>query len=181
MTPLAATSRFNVMKILRLLPLALIFTATGLSAADAPSPRQPYGLAIHESFKSVVGQVAEVSVKNGEVRVHRVWCAVHCGKVVNPEGAKTQVEGGILYGLSAALFGQVPVVEGVPTATNFHDYPVVRMNEAPKVETFFVDSEEKPTGLGEPGVPPIAPAVANAVFKLTKKRVRGLPFKGALA
>jgi len=140
-----------------------------------------YGLAIHESFDSVVGQVAEVSYVGGTVRVHRVWCAVHCGKVVNPEGAKSQVEGGILYGLSAALTGKVPIVDGVPVSSNFHDYPVMRMAEAPLVETFFVETEDKPTGLGEPGVPPIAPAVANALFRLTKKRVRSLPFSDALA
>lgn len=140
-----------------------------------------YGLAVHESFNSVVGQVAEVSFTGGAVRVHRVWCAVHCGKVVNPEGARQQVEGGILFGLSAALTGKVPIVDGAPVSSNFHDYPVLRMSEAPLIETFFVDTEEKPTGLGEPGVPPIAPAVANALFRLTKKRVRSLPFSDSLA
>lgn len=146
----------------------------------APKGRA-YGLAIQESFDSVVGQVAEVSMKDGQPRVHRVWAAVHCGRVVNPEGARAQVEGGILYGLSAALYGKVPIEGGAAAVSNFHDYPVARMNEAPEVKTFFVDSRDTPTGLGEPGVPPIAPAVANAVFKLTQKRVRSLPFKDALA
>jgi isoquinoline 1-oxidoreductase beta subunit len=101
--------------------------------------------------------------------------------VVNPEGARAQVEGGILYGLSAALYGKVPIAGGAATVGNFNDYPVVRMPEAPEVKTFFVDSTDNPTGLGEPGVPPIAPAMANAVFRLTKKRVRSLPFRDALA
>ena len=146
----------------------------------APKGRA-FGLAVHESFASVVGQVAEVSYKGGSVKVHKVWCAVHCGKVVNPDGARQQIEGGILYGLSAALYGKVPVVDGAPTSSNFHDYPVAKIQDAPEVLTFFVESEEKPTGLGEPGVPPIAPAVANALFKLTKKRVRTLPFSDGLA
>lgn len=139
-----------------------------------------YGLAVHESFNSVVGQVAEVSLVGGQPRVHRVWAAVDCGRVVNPDGARSQIEGGILFGLSAALYGKVPIEGGAPTVGNFHDYQVVRIDGAPKVETFFVDSKEPPTGLGEPGVPPIAPAVANAVFRLTKKRVRSLPFSDSL-
>jgi len=147
-----------------------------------PAPKgRAYGLAIQESFDTVVGQVAEVSLVDGQPRVHRVWAAVHCGRVVNPEGARAQVEGGILFGLSAALYGKVPIANGAPTVSNFHDYPVVRMSEAPEIKTFFVDSKDNPTGLGEPGVPPIAPAVANAVFRLTKKRVRALPFRDSLA
>jgi isoquinoline 1-oxidoreductase beta subunit len=136
-----------------------------------------YGLAIVESFKSVVGQVIEISMEGGQPRVHRVWAAAHIGRVVNPEGAKQQMEGGILFGLSAALYGNVPIVDGAPTTNNFSDYPVARMNEAPDIKTFFVNSQETPTGLGEPGVPPVAPAMANAMYRLTKKRVRKLPFK----
>jgi isoquinoline 1-oxidoreductase beta subunit len=138
-----------------------------------------YGLAIEESFKSVVGQIVEVSMEGGQPKVHRVWAAAHIGRVVNPEGAKQQMEGGILYGLSAALYGNVPIVGGAPTANNFSDYPVARMNEAPDIKTFFVDSDDTPTGLGEPGVPPVAPAMANAMYRLTKKRVRKLPFQDA--
>ncbi len=146
-----------------------------------PAPEgHAYGLAIQESLDTVVGQVAEVSMVDGQPRVHRVWATVHCGRVVNPEGARQQVEGGILYGLSAALYGKIPIVNGAPTADNFNDYPVVRMSEAPEVKTFFVETTDNPTGLGEPGVPPIAPAVANAVYRLTKKRVRSLPFKDSL-
>jgi isoquinoline 1-oxidoreductase beta subunit len=146
-----------------------------------PAPKgRAYGLAVHESFDSVVGQVVEVSLKDGQPRVHRVWAAVHCGRVVNPEGARQQVEGGILYGLSAALYGKVPIANGAPTANNFNDYPVVRLEEAPEVKTFFVESTDGPTGLGEPGVPPVAPAIANAIFRLTKNRVRRLPFRDTL-
>jgi isoquinoline 1-oxidoreductase beta subunit len=145
----------------------------------APAGRA-YGLAVHESFQSVVGQVAEVSYQAGKIRVHRVWCAVDCGLVVNPDGAKAQVEGAIVYGLSAALYGKVDIKEGAPQASNFHDYPVMRMDEMPAVEVFFAEGGEKPTGLGEPGVPPIAPAVANALFQLTGKRLRSLPFSDSL-
>jgi isoquinoline 1-oxidoreductase subunit beta len=140
------------------------------------APRgRAYGLAVHESFGSVVGQLVEVSNRKGKPRVHKVWCAVHCGKVVNPEGAKAQIEGGIVYGLSAALYEAVPIANGEPQVSNFHDYPALRMSEMPEVETHFVESEENPTGLGEPGTPPIAPALANALFRLTGKRIRSLP------
>lgn len=145
----------------------------------APAGRA-YGLAVHESFNSVVGQVAEVSYKDGKVRVHKVWCAVDCGLVVNPEGARAQIESGIVFGLSAALYGHVKIEGGAAGVSNFHDYPVLRMDEMPKVEVFFAEGGEKPTGLGEPGTPPIAPAVANALFRLTGKRIRHLPFSESL-
>jgi isoquinoline 1-oxidoreductase subunit beta len=144
----------------------------------APNGRA-YGLAVHESFQSVVGQVAEVSYQDGKIQVHKVWCAVDCGLVVNPDGAKSQIEGGIVYGLSAALYGKIDIQGGAAQSSNFHDYPVMRMEEMPKVEVFFVEGGEKPTGLGEPGTPPIAPAVANALFQLTGKRIRSLPFSEA--
>jgi isoquinoline 1-oxidoreductase beta subunit len=134
------------------------------------------GLALHESFNSVVGHVAQVSIEGGKPRVHHVWSAVHCGRVVNPEGAKTQVEGAIVYGLSAALYGEIKFDKGHVTTGNFNDYQVMRMNEMPKVDVSFVSGEDAPTGLGEPGLPPIAPAVGNALFKLTGKRLRKLPF-----
>lgn len=140
-----------------------------------------YGLAIHESFKSVVGHVVDVSYEGGEVSVHRVWSAVHCGKVVNPEGARTQVEGAFIYGLSAALKGEIIVKDGQVTTRNFDSYPVVRMAQSPQFEVSFVETEDHPTGLGEPGLPPAAPAIANALFKLTGKRIRNLPFSRSLA
>lgn len=141
-----------------------------------PAKGRAWGLAIHESFGSVVGQVAEVSLDGKLPKVHRVWCVAHCGQVVNPDGARSQLEGGIVFGLTAAYQSEITLEAGQVQNGNFHDYPVMRMHEAPKVTVAFVKTEEPPTGLGEPGVPPIAPAVANAYFQLTKKRLRKLPF-----
>jgi isoquinoline 1-oxidoreductase beta subunit len=134
------------------------------------------GLAVHESFGSWVAQVAEVSLEDDQVRVHRVVCAVDCGICVNPEGVRAQMESGIVYGLSAALFSRITLKEGRVQQSNFHDYRVVRMNEAPAIEVHIVPSTEKPGGAGEPGTPPIAPAVGNALFALTNRRLRTLPF-----
>jgi isoquinoline 1-oxidoreductase beta subunit len=134
------------------------------------------GLAVHESFGSVVGHVAEVSYDKGRLKVHKIVSAVHCGQVVNPEGAKAQVEGAIAYGLSAALHGEIVIKEGKVMTKNFDEYDVLRFPDMPVVEVYFVESHANPTGLGEPGLPPTAPAVANALFKLTGKRIRKLPF-----
>ncbi len=136
------------------------------------------GIAVHESFGSFVAQVAEVSVSpKGEVRVHKVVCAVDCGKYVNPDTIKAQMESGIAFGLSAALHGEITIKNGRVEQSNFHDYQVLRMNEMPMVEVHIVPSREKSGGIGEVGVPPIAPAVANAVFTATGARVRRLPMK----
>jgi isoquinoline 1-oxidoreductase subunit beta len=134
------------------------------------------GIAVHESFGSWVAQVAEVSVEKDRVRVHRVVCAIDCGICVNPAGVKAQMESGIVYGLSAALYGRITLKDGRVEQSNFHDYPVLRMPEMPVVEVFVVPSTEKSGGAGEPGTPPIAPAVANALYVLTNKRLRRLPF-----
>jgi len=136
------------------------------------------GIATHFSFDSYVGQVAEVSVdKTGAVRVHRMVCAVDCGQVVNPDSVKAQMEGGIIFGLTAALKDEITLEGGRVQQRNFHDYPMLRMNEAPEIEVYIVPSTENPTGVGEPGVPPVAPAVANAIFAATGKRVRKLPIR----
>lgn len=136
------------------------------------------GIATHFSFDSYVAQVAEVSVeKNGDVRVHRMFCAVDCGQVVNPDTVKAQMEGGIIFGLTAALKDEITLEQGRVNQRNFHDYPMLRINEAPEIEVYIVPSTEKPTGVGEPGVPPVAPAVANAIFAATGKRVRRLPIR----
>ena len=135
-----------------------------------------YGLAVHKSFDSYVAEIAEVSVENGKVRVHRVVAAVDCGMVINPDGVRQQVESGIVYGLSAALHGAITLENGRVMQSNFHDYAPLRFSEMPQVEVHIVASNEPPTGIGEPGTPPIAPAVANALFKLTGKRLRRLPF-----
>ena len=136
------------------------------------------GIAVHEAFGSVCAQVAEVSLEGDAVRVHRVVAAFDCGLVVNPLTVEAQLQSAIAFGLSAALYGQVTFKEGRVQQSNFHDYPVLRMNEMPRVEVHLVPGGDKPTGVGEPGVPPIAPAVANAMFALTGKRARALPLSG---
>jgi isoquinoline 1-oxidoreductase subunit beta len=136
------------------------------------------GIATHFSFDSYVAQVIEASVeKNGSVRVHRVVCAVDCGRVVNPDTVKAQMEGGINFGLTAALKTEITLENGRVQQSNFNDYPMLRMFEAPSIEVFIVPSEEKPTGVGEPSVPPVAPALSNAIFAATGKRVRRLPIR----
>ena len=134
------------------------------------------GIAVAQSFGSYVAEVAEVSVgKDGKVKVHRVVGAVDCGMIVNPEIVKRQVESAIVYGLSAALYGKITFKDGRVEQSNFHDYPVLRIDEMPKVEVHIVASSEPPGGMGEPGLPPLAPAVANAIFAATGKRLRKLP------
>ena len=134
------------------------------------------GIAIHHFFSdAIVAEVAEVSVADGKVRVHKVTCAVDCGLAVNPANARYQIEGAVVYGLTAALKGEITIEGGRVKQSNFHDYPVLRMPEMPVVEVHFAPGDGTPRGVGEPGVPPIAPAVANALFRLTGKRVRKLP------
>src|ERR671930_2533386 len=137
------------------------------------------GLAIHECFGSIVGQVAEVSVsKRGEVRVERVVCAVDCGHVVNPLTVAEQMESGIVYGLTAALYGQITIENGRVAEGNFVEYPMLRLDSMPEVETHLaLTGGDKWGGIGEPGVPPVAPAVCNAIFKVTGKRIRSLPLR----
>jgi isoquinoline 1-oxidoreductase beta subunit len=135
------------------------------------------GIAVAESFGSFVAQVAEVSIERGAVRVHRVVCAVDCGVVINPDTVVAQMESGIVYGLTAALKGEITVRNGRIEQGNFNDYPLLRIDEMPEVEVHIVKSVEAPGGVGEPGTPPIAPAVANAVFALTGRPVRKLPIR----
>jgi isoquinoline 1-oxidoreductase beta subunit len=137
------------------------------------------GLAYHATFGVThVAQVAEVSVGgDGKVIVHRVVCAVNCGKVVNPDNVAAQMEGGIVFGLTAALKAETTLKDGRVQQGNFDDYPLLQMSEMPLVEVYIVESEEPPTGIGEMGVPPIAPAIANAVFSATGKRVRHIPIR----
>lgn len=135
------------------------------------------GIAVHESFGSVCAQVAEVSVEKGQVKVRRVVAAMDCGLAVNPLTISAQVESAIVYGLSAALYGEVTLKDGAVQQSNFHDYPVLRIGDMPKIEVHIVQGGTTPTGVGEPGLPPIAPAVSNAILALTGKRLRDLPFK----
>ncbi|NOT08341.1 MAG: xanthine dehydrogenase family protein molybdopterin-binding subunit, partial [Gemmatimonadales bacterium] len=140
------------------------------------------GIAVVSSFGSYVAEVAEVSLNpDRTIRVHKVVAAVDCGTVVNPDVVKAQVESAIVYGLTAALHGEITIDRGRVVQSNFHDYPLLRMREMPVVEVHIVPSTERPTGMGEPGTPPIAPAVANAVFALTKHRLRTLPMRGVPA
>jgi isoquinoline 1-oxidoreductase beta subunit len=135
------------------------------------------GVAVHESFGSFAAQVAEVSMESGRIRVHRVVCAIDCGVAVNPETIAAQMESGIAFGLGAVLHSTLHIKNGRAEESNFHDYQVLRLNEMPVVEVHIVPSTEKPGGIGEVGVPPIAPAVANAVFALTGQRLRELPLR----
>jgi isoquinoline 1-oxidoreductase beta subunit len=138
------------------------------------------GIAVHESFGSYVAHVAEVSVADsGKVRVHRVVAAIDCGPVVNPDTVAAQLEGATAFALSAALYGEISFEHGRVKQRNFHDYPMLRMNEMPAVETHVVPSTEKMGGVGEPGVPTVAPAVVNAIFAVTGKRLRRLPIQTA--
>jgi isoquinoline 1-oxidoreductase beta subunit len=148
-----------------------------LARAGTPPDGRAHGLAVHQSFGTVVAQVAEVSVAGKDIRVHRVVCAVDCGLAVNPNIVAQQVESSVVFGLSAALAGEITFAGGQPQQSNFGDYPVLRMFDAPVVETIIMPSAAAPEGMGEPAVPPVAPAVANAVFKLTGQRLRSLPLR----
>jgi isoquinoline 1-oxidoreductase subunit beta len=134
------------------------------------------GIAVAEAFGSYVAEVADVSVSgDGKYRVHRVVCVVDCGPTVNPDTIEAQMQSGIVYGLSAALYGDITIEGGRVRQGNFNDYPVLRMNEMPVIEVHIIPSTEKQGGIGEPGVPPIAPAVCNAIFSGTGTRIRRLP------
>lgn len=135
------------------------------------------GFAAHYSFNTYVAQVAEVSVDNKNVQVHRVVCAVDCGRAVNPDGVKSQMEGAIIYALSAALYGEITIKDGAVEQSNFDDYQIARIFEAPATEVYILTNDKDPTGCGEPGVPPLAPAVTNAIFAATGQRIRKLPIR----
>ncbi len=137
------------------------------------------GIATHFSFDSYVAQVVEASVEKGAVKVHRVVCAVDCGLVINPDTVRAQMEGGIIFGLTAALKTEITLKDGRVEQGNFHDYQMLRIFESPEIEVHIVPSGENPTGVGEPGVPPVAPALANAIFAVTGKRVRRLPIRAS--
>ena len=158
---------------------AVLELAASQAGWGQPLPEGRFrGIAVHESFGSYVAEVAEVSVaRDGNVRVHRVVCAVDCGMVVNPNTVEAQMEGGIIYGLTAALKGAITIDQGRVQQSNFHDYQMLRMNEMPAIAVHILPSTEAPGGVGEPGVPPIAPAVANAIFAATGKRIRQLPIR----
>ena len=159
--------------------LGVLELAAAKSGWGTPLPEgRARGVAVLESFSSYVAEVAEVSLNpDRTIRVHRVVAAVDCGTVVNPDIVTAQIESAVVYGLTAALHGEITIDKGRVVQSNFHDYPLLRMREMPVVEVHLVASGEPPTGIGEPGTPPIAAAVANAVYALTKQRIRRLPFR----
>ncbi|MDF0379254.1 xanthine dehydrogenase family protein molybdopterin-binding subunit [Methylophilus sp. YYY-1] len=162
--------------------LAALNLAADKAGWGKPLPAGVFrGIAVHESFGSYVAQVAEVSVKDGEAKVHRVVMAIDCGLAVNPDGVKAQMESCVAFALGAALSSEVSFKDGQVEQSNFHNYQVLRMKDMPKVEVHIVPSTEKMGGVGEPGVPPLAPAVTNAIFAATGKRIRRLPIGDQLA
>jgi isoquinoline 1-oxidoreductase subunit beta len=145
-------------------------------APAADGAKKARGIALHQSFGSVVVQAAEVSVgADKRIRVHRVVCVIDCGLAVNPNLIRQQMDSGIVFGLSAALYGRITINKGQVQQSNYHDVQALRMDECPVIETDIIASTRHPEGVGEPGTPPIAPAVANALFVLTGQRLRELP------
>jgi len=162
--------------------LAALNLAAEKAGWSTPLPKGVFrGIAVHESFGSFVAQVAEVSVSKGAAKVHRVVCAIDCGLSVNPDSLKAQMESAISFGLGAALQSEITFKDGQVQQSNFHDYKVMRIDSMPAVEVHIVQSTEKMGGVGEPAVPPVAPAVANAIFAATGKRIRTLPIGNQLA
>jgi isoquinoline 1-oxidoreductase subunit beta len=159
--------------------LGVLNLAAQKAGWGTPLPKGRYrGIAVLEAFSTYAAEVAEISIeKDGTVKVHRVVAAVDCGRLINPDTAEGQVAGAIIYGITAALKTEITIDRGRVVQTNFDTVPPLRMDEAPKIEVHFVPSEETPTGLGEPAVPPVAPAIANAIFAGTGKRIRHLPIK----
>ena len=156
--------------------LELAADKAGWSSGPLPKGKGR-GIAVCEAFKSYVAQVAEVTVDDaGQVTVDRVVCAVDCGIPINPDVIAAQMEGGIGFGLGAVLYGAITLKNGRVEQDNFNGYRVLRINEMPKVEVHIVPSEAPPTGIGEPGLPPLAPAVSNAIFAATGKRLNSLPW-----
>jgi isoquinoline 1-oxidoreductase beta subunit len=158
-------------------PRHLAVLNAAVAKAGKPAVGRAHGVALHQSFGSIVAQVAEVSVEGNNIIVHKVTCAVDCGIAVNPNIIAQQFESAVVFGLSAALLGEITIKDGQVEQRNFDGYPVLRMHQAPVVDTVIIKSGEPPEGVGEPGTPPVAPAVANAVFALTGKRLRSLPLR----
>ncbi|MDG2045848.1 MAG: molybdopterin-dependent oxidoreductase [Halioglobus sp.] len=143
------------------------------------APGRGRGIALQECFGSIVAEVVEVTVNEGDLSVDRVVAVIDAGYAVSPDGMRAQIESGIIYGLSAALYGEITIEDGAVAQSNFHDYPSVRMSKAPAIETYIINSGEAMGGAGEPGTPPIAPALANAVFNATGQRIRELPLQNS--
>ena len=162
--------------------LAVLDAAAKNAGWGQPLPAgRHHGIALHESFGSIVAEVAEVSVEGRNVRVHRVTCAIDCGFAINPDQVVAQVQSAVIYGLSAALAGEITIDKGRAVQGNFTDYPVLRMSEVPQIDVHIVESDGPLGGLGEPGTPPIAPAVCAAIHAATGQRIRRLPIAASLA
>jgi isoquinoline 1-oxidoreductase beta subunit len=161
--------------------LRALRTAAEKAGWGAPPPAgRARGLAVHESFGSIIAEVAEVSVDDDKrIRVHKVTCAVDCGQAVNPLGVEAQVQGAVAFGLSAALHSEVTLKDGRVEQSNFHDYRVLRIPDMPEVAVHILESDAKMGGIGEPATAPITAAVANAVYALTRQRLRALPLRFA--
>ena len=158
--------------------LAVLNKAAQEAGWDQPlAPGRGRGIALQESFGTLVAEVVEVTVTDGDVKVDRVVAAVDPGFAVSPDGLTAQIESGIIYGLSAAMFGEVSIKDGAVAQSNFNDYQILRIADAPVIETHIINSGGPAGGAGEPGTPAIAPALANAVFNATGSRVRQLPLK----
>lgn len=142
-----------------------------------PAAGRHQGVALLDGYDSIVGQVTEISIKGDRLRVHRVTCVIDCGVAINPDVVRQQMESGIIFGMTAALHGEINFEDGRVRQSNFHDYRMVRMADAPAIDVYIMDSDADPGGIGEAGTPPIAPAIANAVFAATGRRIRKLPIR----
>jgi len=153
-----------------------LLTELGRAANWGHAPKgRVQGIALHETFGTMVGQVVELSVTGTQIRIHRIICAYDCGSVINPSPVEAQLRGSIVWGLTAALMGEINVDQGRIRQSNFHDYRLLRMAQTPDVDLIPVLSGGAPSGVGEPAVPPVAPALVNALYRATGKRVRRLP------
>jgi isoquinoline 1-oxidoreductase beta subunit len=153
-------------------------TAAQRAGWGRPVPGRFRGVALMEGYTTHVAQVAEISVNAGVLKVHKITCVVDCGQMVNPRIVESQIESGIVFGLSAALWGDVTIAAGRVQQTNFNSYRVVRGNEMPELDVLLLESDEPPGGIGEPSVALVAPAICNAIFAATGRRLRALPIAG---
>jgi isoquinoline 1-oxidoreductase beta subunit len=143
---------------------------------QAPAGRHQ-GIALMSGYDTYLAQVAEISLEGNKLKIHRIVCVIDCGQIVNPDIVMAQAEGSILFGLTAALWGDINIQNGRVIETNFNNYRLIRMPEAPNIEVFLMDSNERPGGIGEPGVALVAPAICNAIYAATKRRLRSLPIQ----
>jgi len=163
--------RFDASRLKKVIEVAAARSGWGTKLPDGMGR----GLSASYNQGAWVAEVAEVTVENDRFSVDRITCAIDCGRVINPQGAVNQVEGGILEGLSAALYGKITVKDGIVQQSNFHDYRLCRIDEVPRMDVYFIDNDEAPRGLGEGPLPPVAPAITNAIFAASGRRVRELP------